>query len=62
MLIKYYALVIVIMILNYLILNLLYNGLNINIIISKIITEVFLYLLSFIMQKRVVFKNSKNRS
>ncbi len=61
MIIKYYVLAIVIMILNYLILNLLYSKLNINIIISKIITEIILYSLSFIFQKRVVFskKNKK---
>lgn len=56
---QYFLLVLVIMILNYCILNLLYIVLNINIVISKVITEVILYVFSFIIQKRVVFCNKQ---
>ena len=55
MLIKYYSLVVVIMILNYIILKILYGFLGINLIIAKIITEIILYSFSFIIQKRIVF-------
>ena len=58
LLIKYYALVVVILVLNYLILNFLYEILGINLLISKIITEVILYSFSFIIQRRVVFKKN----
>lgn len=59
LLIKYYALVVVILVLNYLILNFLYEIVGINLLISKIITEVILYSFSFIIQRRVVFKKNK---
>lgn len=56
--IKYYTLVIVIMILNYLLLNFLYTNIGFNLILSKILTEIILYILSFVMQKRVIFKKN----
>lgn len=56
---KYFSLVIVIMIFNYLILNLLHTVIGINLVLAKIITEVTLYTFSFIAQKRVVFENRK---
>lgn len=58
---KYFSLVIVIMIFNYLILNVLNTVIGINLVISKIITEIILYSFSFIAQKRVVFKNRKEK-
>lgn len=59
MLVKYYSLVIVIMILNYGFLKVLYDVLSINLLVSKIITEVILYSFSFIIQKRAVFNKGK---
>lgn len=53
---KYYILVIIIMLLNYGMLKLLSEIIGINLLISKIITEIVLYSLSFIVQKRFVFK------
>ena len=61
MVLKYYTLVIIIMILNYLILNLLYTFVGINLIIAKLITEIVLYFFSFIVQKRVIFKNRREK-
>ena len=58
-LIKYYALVIVILSFNYGILYVLYKVLKINLVISKIITEIVLYSFSFVVQKRVVFKKGR---
>ena len=58
---KYFSLVIIIMIFNYLILNLLNTIIGIDLVISKIITEIILYSFSFIAQKRVVFKNRKEK-
>lgn len=55
MAIKYYVLVIIIMIGNYLILNGLYKIVKMKLIFAKIITEIILYFFSFIIQKRVVF-------
>ena len=57
--IKYYALVIIILIFNYGILYVLYKVLRINLVISKIITEIVLYSFSFIVQKRIVFKKGR---
>lgn len=56
---KYYSLVIFIMVLNYLILNFLYTNMKMNLVIAKILTEIVLYIFSFVVQKRFVFKKIK---
>ena len=55
--IKYYSLAIIILGLNYLSLHLLNEILGMPLVIAKIIVEIVLYTLSFIAQKRFVFKN-----
>ncbi len=59
MIVQYYVLVIIILALNYTILKILYEVLNINLVISKIMTEIILYAFSFIMQKRIVFRKER---
>ena len=55
--VKYYSLAIIILALNYLSLHLLNEILGMPLVIAKIIVEIVLYTLSFIVQKRFVFKN-----
>ena len=57
-LIKYYSLAIIILALNYLSLHLLYEIIGIPLVIAKIFVEIVLYAISFIAQKRFIFKNS----
>ena len=57
--IKYYTLAAVILVLNYLSLHLLNEIIGMPLVIAKIIVEIVLYTLSFIAQKRIVFKKKK---
>lgn len=59
-LIKYYILVIFVMIVNYLLLNLLTIKLNFNLIISKFIVEFILFISNYIIQKLFIFKKKSN--
>ncbi len=53
---KYYLLAIFILIINTLILNILVNNLSLNKYLSKIIVETVLFIISFTIQKRYIFK------
>lgn len=52
---RYYSLVIIIMLLNYFSIKALTELLGFSLVIAKILTEIVLYSLSFIVQKRIVF-------
>lgn len=56
---KYFSLVIIIMILNYLIISFMINRLFINSVIAKLLAEFILFVLSYIIQKRIVFRGKK---
>lgn len=53
---QYYILVVFVIIANYLLLNLLTVKLNFNLIISKILVEVILFISNYIIQKLFIFK------
>lgn len=55
---QYYMLVVVVMTINYLLLNLLSIKLGMNLILSKFIVEVTLFICNYIVQKFVIFKKS----
>lgn len=59
--VKYYSLALVILALNYLSLHLLNEVIGMPLVIAKIIVEIILYTLSFIAQKRMVFKDNKTK-
>lgn len=56
---KYVLLAVVLMFMNYIILNYLCN-IGINLVLAKIMTESILFLFSFLVQKRYVFVNGNN--
>ncbi len=56
---QYYVLAFVILLLNTLILFILINYLAFNKYIAKIVVEIILFILSFSIQKKVIFKNEK---
>ncbi|MDF2566559.1 MAG: glycosyl transferase family 2 [Oscillospiraceae bacterium] len=56
---KYFGLVLVIMIANYLLLSLLVQEAHIPVIAAKILTELILFNVSYIIQKRFIFKKEK---
>lgn len=55
---KYYALVVLILCMNYLFLKFFTSGVHISLFISKILTEIILFSISFYVQKKVIFKNT----
>ncbi len=58
-LIKYYALVVVLMMANYLILNFFSGTLHINLFWSKVLTECILFSISYTVQQTIIFKTKK---
>lgn len=58
---RYFGLVFVIMILNYCLLSFMTNTIGINNILSKLFTEVTLFIMSYIVQKFFVFKDKEGR-
>ena len=59
-LVKYYCLVLITIVANYLILSLLTNILNWNLALSKLLVEVILFTFNYIVQKLFIFKKIKN--
>lgn len=59
-LLQYYILVVFVMIANYLLLNLLTVKFTLNLVISKIIVEVILFVSNYIIQKLFIFKKKSN--
>lgn len=57
--IKYFTLVIIILIINTILLDILVNKIYINKIISKLLVELFLFIFSFILQQKLIFKNNQ---
>lgn len=54
--VKYYALVLFILVCNYSLINLFVNMVGLPLVVGKLATECILYLLSYIIQHRIVFK------
>lgn len=53
---KYYSVVILILCMNYSIINLLYSYIHLPLVFAKIITELCLFFINFTLQKKIVFK------
>ncbi|MEN8908099.1 MAG: bifunctional glycosyltransferase family 2/GtrA family protein, partial [Clostridiales bacterium] len=58
-LIKYFGLVIIVLILNYNLLLVYFEILNLPLVVSKVLTELTIFVFSFWVQKRFVFKNRR---
>ncbi len=56
---KYFGLAAVILFLNYLLISLLNDTLGIPLFISKVLTELILFSMSYIIQEKLVFRNRR---
>jgi glycosyltransferase involved in cell wall biosynthesis len=54
---NYYVLVVLILCMNYLLLKAFTSGVHLSLFISKILTEIILFSISFYIQKKIIFKN-----
>lgn len=57
--IKYFTLVVILLSINTLLITSLVDGLRIKLYFAKIIVEIFLFIISFLIQKRIIFKSRR---